>query len=56
MERDSKREENRKRMPNVAALLDDLREQFGDFKVLAVEDYETGVKAGTFGESDNDEQ
>ncbi len=41
-----KREENRKRMPNVAKVVDEARAIFGDVQVLYAYDYETGVKIG----------
>lgn len=43
-----KREKNRKRMPNVAELIDQMTKLYGPVKVLAAEDYETGVKVGKF--------
>ena len=45
-ERKKKREDNRKRMPNVAKLIDDLTKLYGPIKVLGAEDYETGAKVG----------
>jgi len=45
-EKKAKREENRKRMPNVAKLMDDLTKLYGRVRVIGAEDYETGVKVG----------
>lgn len=42
------RETNRESMPNVAEIIDTFRETFGEVKVTACEDKETGVKAGEF--------
>lgn len=47
-----RKESNRKRMPNVADLIDEIREANPSltFKVIAAEDFETGVKVGQFEE------
>ena len=47
-EREKKRRDNRKRMPNVAELIDQMTKLYGPVKVTAAEDYETGVKVGKF--------
>ena len=44
--REKKREANRKRMPNVAKLLDDLTKLYGPVRVIGAEDKVTGVKVG----------
>ena len=42
--------DNRKLMPNVAEIVDQMNEYFGPVRVIACEDNETGVKAGEFRE------
>jgi hypothetical protein len=46
-QREDERRRNRERMPNLAALMDDWREQFPDAKLIWGEDLETGVSVGT---------
>ena len=42
----SDRERNRREMPNVAALVDEITRYFGPVKVLGAEDKITGKKVG----------
>jgi hypothetical protein len=53
-ERSKEREKNRLEMPNVAAMLDELRERCPSltFKVLGAEDLVTGKRVGKLDESD----
>ena len=53
MNTEDKRKANRQAAPNVADVVDQFNEFFGPVKVLAAEDFETGVK---FGEFDDDEE
>lgn len=47
---EQQRQENRRKAPNVADIIDNFEEVFGKVKVLAAEDYETGIKFGEFKE------
>lgn len=47
---EQKRQENRRKAPNVADIIDTFEEVFGKVKVLAAEDFETGAKFGEFKE------
>ena len=49
-QREKKRRDNRKRMPNVAELIDQMTKLYGPVKVLGAEDFETGVKVGDLGD------
>lgn len=44
--RREKAEQNRKLMPNVAAIMDELRKDFPDCKLLYAKDLETGHEVG----------
>jgi len=47
------RQSNRAKMPNVAVIVDQFVKVFGPVKVIAAEDYVTGVKVGKFLEEMN---
>lgn len=46
MSKEQQRQNNRELMPNVAALIDEWREQFPDLKVIWAEDLVTGHSVG----------
>lgn len=49
---DAKRQRNRELMPNVAALIDEWKEQFPDLKVIWAKDLVTGHEVGKREEPD----
>ena len=52
--REEQRRKNRERMPNLAALMDDLREQFPDCRLVWGKDLVTGHEVGKKEEPDPD--
>jgi len=50
------RQSNREKMPNVAKVVDQFTKAFGPVKVIAAEDYVTGVKVGTFPQEISNEE
>lgn len=47
MDKESQREKNRREMPNVAAMMDEMRDLFGnDIKLIWARDEETGKEVG----------
>lgn len=51
--REEQRRKNRELMPNLAALMDEVREQFPDAKLIWGEDLETGHVVGKKPENEN---
>ena len=51
---EKKREKNRREMPNVAALVDEITRYFGPVRVLGAEDKVTGKKVGRLDDGTQD--